>query len=543
MTLKLRFALLLSLLLGGFVVAVVVLRGLEQAEQAAMVRGDREARIQLLNHWVEATTRTLPQFAADMVQRDELKALLQPAQPDGAQEKLSASLTGAGAAWLWVLREDGTPRLHVAASGNEPAAAPPLAASDFLALVAETPSPRFFAELSAGLVELCVRGIAASETGGAREWLIVARPWSEAQLRLLAALTESRVTLAGRDALARPPGDGALLELVRPLTDWRGQILRVLRLEYTVPEIGQAVAASARQSHVFIGYGLLLMLALGLALYQWVLRPVRQLSDSLVAQNPALVGDLSRDPSEFGRLAGLVVSSFAQRTALEHEVAERRRAQEALERSEASLRENLAERARLGRDLHDGVIQSLYAAGMGLAGIRAQLTPAQADAASRLEQTRAALNETIHDVRNFIIGLEPQALQLQTFSQAIAALLDIMRGMRPFEATIDVDEAVANALTLAQRVHALQIAREAVSNALRHGEAGRIGIALRRHGASVEFEITDDGQGFDEDASPRGKGLANFAERARELGGELSVASHPGKGTRVKLSFAPLHYD
>jgi signal transduction histidine kinase len=169
-----------------------------------------------------------------------------------------------------------------------------------------------------------------------------------------------------------------------------------------------------------------------------------------------------------------------------------------------------------------------------------QLQPEQIDAATRLEQTRAALNETIHDVRNFIIGLEPEALRLQTFSQAITALLEVMRSMRAFRSTVDVNEALAARLTLAQRVQALQIAREAVSNALRHGAPSHIHIALRERGEFAEFEIADDGRGFDPATAPEGKGLTNFAERARELGGELTLDSKPGEGTRVRLTFSLL---
>ncbi len=197
------------------------------------------------------------------------------------------------------------------------------------------------------------------------------------------------------------------------------------------------------------------------------------------------------------------------------------------------------ERLRLGRDLHDGVIQSLYAAGMGLTGVRSQLRDDQVEAAARLEQTRAVLNATIHDLRNYINGLEPDSLKLQTFSHAVTAMLEVVKGLRPLETTIAIDEALAIRLTLAQRVHALQIAREAVSNALRHGDAHSVTIALRAAGENIEFEIVDDGRGFDSKTPfEGGHGLRNFAERARELGGELTLSSASGRGTRVHLEFA-----
>jgi signal transduction histidine kinase len=299
------------------------------------------------------------------------------------------------------------------------------------------------------------------------------------------------------------------------------------------------VQADWRQARVFFAFGLLLIVAMWLALQAWILRPLSRIGDSLASDQPQLVADLSREKSELGRVAQLVRSSFEQRDALQREVRERAIAQAARERSEAALRANLEERSKLGRDLHDGVIQSLYAAGMGLTGIRALLRPEQTEAAARLEQSRAALNETIHDVRNFLIGLEPEALKLQTFSQAVAALLDMMNGIRPFHSRVEIDEALATGLSLAQRVHALQITREAVSNALRHGEASRISVALRSREGQAEFEVTDDGRGFDPNAgaSP-GKGLGNFAQRARELGADLNVDSEPGRGTRVRLVFS-----
>lgn len=540
MSLKLRFASLLGLFLAGLILTLLGLRRLEQAEAAAMLETDRQARAQLLNHWIDAASRALPQFASDAAESEEFAALLAQPNHSAARAKLAASLQANGVAWFWLLQEDGRVAFHAHAAGLEPATHPPLAAPDFATLVNQTPSPRFFAEHAGSLLEICIRPRPSAAGNGAREWIMVAKIWDDRHLQSLSALSDAKVTLAHRHEIARPASSGGRVELVRPLVDWQGHTLRVLRLDYDVSEIERAIHASSRQSRVFIAFGLLLIGALGTALYGWVLRPLRQIERSLASRDAALVGDLTQQNSELGRVAELVTTSFHQRAALEHEVVERRRTQEALERSEAALRENLAERARLGRDLHDGVIQSLYAAGMGLAGIRMQLQPDQTEAATRLEQTRAALNETIHDVRNFIIGLEPEALKLQTFSQAITALLDVMRGMRAFQSALEVDENLARRLTLAQRVQALQIAREAVSNALRHGHADHIRITLRRHDDFAEFEVADDGRGFDAALAPQGKGLANFAERARELGGELTVDSRPGEGTRVKLSFSLL---
>lgn len=540
MSIQLRFALLLSLFFGGMVLTLLLLRRMEHAEAGALVRTDRDTRAQLLEHWVDAASRALPQFASDLAQSEDLANLLAHAELEASRAKFAASLHASGVASLWLLRDDGQPIFSVSAAGVTAPSATPLSPADFTALVSQTPHPRFFAEQDGTLLEICIRRLQPLATAAQRPWLMLAKRWDDAHLRSLAALTEGNASLVARHAVGRAPASDRHVQITRPLADWQGRTLRVLRVDYEIPALESAVQSTARQSNVFIVFALLLTTAFGLALYRWVLRPLRQIEHSLASRDAALVTGLSKQPNELGRVAELVATSFDQQAALEREVAERRRTQVSLERSEASLRENLEERARLGRDLHDGVIQSLYAAGMGLAGVRMQLRPEQTEAATRLEQTRAALNETIHDVRNFIIGLEPEALRLQTFSQAVAGLLEVMRGMRAFQSSVEIDESLARRLTLAQRVHALQIAREAVSNALRHGQASHIQVALRQRGEFAEFEVIDNGRGFDASATSQGKGLANFADRARELGGELLVDSRPGEGVRVKLAFSLL---
>ena len=541
MTIKLRFALLLSLLLGGFLLAVLVLRGLERAEMRERLDADRQARAQFLNHWIDLTSRSLPQFVSDLAQSDDVAAMFAASDAEVTRKKNETSLAAAGVSSLWLVGADGAVAWHATAPGGDVAAPLPLAAADFVALVAETPSPRFFSESAGELIEVSVRRIQVAARPRGAEWIVAARRWDDAQLHALAGLTEARVSLRPAHENAQVPVGDAPIVLVRPLNDWRGHPLRVLRVEAQSTEIDQAIRADWRQVLIFVAFGLLVIGAMALALQQWVLHPLRHIGHSLATENPQTVTALATERSELGRVAQLVVEAFAQRESLQREIEQRARAQEARERSEAALRRNLEERARLGRDLHDGVIQSLYAAGMGLAGIRTLLKSEQTDAAVRLEQTRAALNETIHDVRNFIIGLEPEALKLQTFAQAVAAMLEVIRSMRAFRSTIDIDEAIASRLSLAQRVHALQITREAVSNALRHGHADSVHVALRPHGEFVEFEVSDDGSGFDAaGVVSQGKGLANFAARARELGGELEVISEPGRGTRVRLVFSPV---
>jgi signal transduction histidine kinase len=536
MSIKLRLALLLGLLLTGLVAATAALAFLERAEKTAQVARDRQARVVWLNHTLDFASRALPQYAADLAQSPEFGPLLrQPDSPE-IQAKLATSLNRAGMHALWIVEADGRVRRHARVAGASAPTELPLPPAEFASLALETPSPRFFVEHEGRLHEIGIRRLANPVDG---DWVVVARVWDEPHLRGLAAATESDVSLRGIAEATEGTHAGSRIVLSRTLADWRGHPLRQLRLENRAMEIEQAVEPDWRLARFFFAFGLLLIAAAWLAIQAWVTRPLARIGDSLATDNPQLVAELSTEKSELGRLAELVRSSFEQRSALQREIRDRISAQAARDQSEAALRANLEERTKLGRDLHDGVIQSLYAAGMGLAGIRPLLRPEQTEAAARLVQSQAALNEAIHDVRNFLTGLEPEALKLQTFSQAVAALLELMNGIRPFHSRVEIDETLASRLTLAQRVHALQIAREAISNALRHGEASRISVALRSRAGPAEFEVTDDGRGFDPNsaASP-GQGLLNFAQRARELGADLSVESQPGQGARVRLVFS-----
>jgi signal transduction histidine kinase len=537
MSIKLRLALLLGFLLLGFLGAMLWLGHLEEGEKDRLLANDRETRARLLGHWLDSVGRVLPQFTVETAQSEEFARLLANPADATFQQKVREALDTFGARSLWILRADGTARVHVGATPDVPADFP-LQPGEVVPLVAETPSPRFFAETAGGLIEVSIRRLT-----GASEWVAVARLWDDGQLKTLSALTDAEVSLRGPSELVHPAVSDARVVLHRPLADWQGRAVRVLRLEHNAGEIESSIQTDWREAQVFFVFGFMVLVAVGLALNAWVLRPLGKITQSLATDNPQPAHEAALEPHELGRVAQLVLTSFAQRESLRREIEERAKAQSALERSEGELRQNLEERARLGRDLHDGVIQSLYAAGMGLAGIRALLRHDQSEAAARLEQTRGALNETIHDVRNFIIGLEPEALRLQTFSQAVAALCEMMKTAGAFRTTLEIDEGLAGRLTLAQRVHALQIAREAISNAVRHGEASHVQVRLRMAGEFAEFEVRDNGRGFDASSTaPRGKGLQNFADRARELGGELVVDSKPGHGATVKLTFSLHHH-
>ncbi|MBI2929685.1 MAG: PAS domain S-box protein [Verrucomicrobia bacterium] len=218
------------------------------------------------------------------------------------------------------------------------------------------------------------------------------------------------------------------------------------------------------------------------------------------------------------------------------DITQRRQAEEALRQSEQRLRQSLLERERLGRDLHDSIIQSIYAIGLGLEDLRGTLktTPDQAEA--RLAQALTGLNGVIRDVRNFIVGLQPEALQGQDLEGVMKSLL-LTIGYDPHSHFVfQIDARAAHDLHPDQINSLLHIAREAMSNCLRHSHAKTTCVELCPGANGVHFEVRDDGSGFDANCLGKpGCGLRNIAARAQELQARLEVRSRPGEGACISL--------
>jgi signal transduction histidine kinase len=197
----------------------------------------------------------------------------------------------------------------------------------------------------------------------------------------------------------------------------------------------------------------------------------------------------------------------------------------------------LQERERFGMDLHDGVIQSIYAIGLMLDASRHQLHHSTADAAQGIESALRSLDQVIKDIRAYIHDLRAQQVQGRNLQQGLE---DLARQLQTYSVlTVDVtaDPAALQRLTPAQTSDMLQIAREALSNIRKHAHATEVTICVSATPRDVVLTIEDNGSGLDNgSAKTGGYGLNNMAARARHLNGELTVASLPTRGTRVSVA-------
>ena len=194
----------------------------------------------------------------------------------------------------------------------------------------------------------------------------------------------------------------------------------------------------------------------------------------------------------------------------------------------------IEDRERIARDLHDDVIQALFAVGMGLQATGALSEDPEVE--QRLEQATQELDRVIRDLRNYIFGLRPGILADRQLDQALHELARDFQRKTGVVTVVDVDEAVA--AELASRAGDLvQLTRETLSNVGQHSGAETCSVRLRRNGGrEAVLEIGDDGRGFDVGAPGEGHGLPNIRDRARSLGGRAEIWSAPAEGTTVTVT-------
>ncbi|HEX2619843.1 MAG TPA: GAF domain-containing sensor histidine kinase, partial [Phototrophicaceae bacterium] len=194
----------------------------------------------------------------------------------------------------------------------------------------------------------------------------------------------------------------------------------------------------------------------------------------------------------------------------------------------------LEERERISMELHDGVIQSLYAVGMHLELLR---TTNQQPVDTGLRSAIQDLNMTIDDIRTYIMDLKRKNSAQRSVRDSLYDV--ILRLHIPSNIQLEIDAPDSSPLFNQKDFESIcQIVNEAVSNAIRHAEATRIIISALQNERTLLISIKDNGQGFDLEklSQHSGLGLRNMQQRARMHGGQLSLESNSGQGTRLLVS-------
>ncbi len=204
--------------------------------------------------------------------------------------------------------------------------------------------------------------------------------------------------------------------------------------------------------------------------------------------------------------------------------AERKRA------GSAALRAQEEERARVARDLHDEVNQSLTGLLLRLEAVREAAPP---ELEPELAETKALANRAMRELLSLARQLRPTALDDLGLVAAIAGQVELV-SRSGIEAAL-VEEGDFSDLDDDVQLVLYRVVQEALSNATRHSRAKRVEVGLRRAGEGVELEVSDDGRGFAFEAAESGLGIAGMRERALLVGAGLTIESRPGQGTTVRL--------
>jgi len=195
----------------------------------------------------------------------------------------------------------------------------------------------------------------------------------------------------------------------------------------------------------------------------------------------------------------------------------------------------LEERERIGMDLHDGIIQSIYAVGLTLEHARLLMDEEPAQAHKSIHQAIDDLNHTIRDIRAYILDLRPRQLHDESLMEGLKRLVNEFRANTLVEVSLQGPADGLTRLPDAPAIALFHICQEALANVAKHAHARRVEVSVWTTPDRVLMEVSDDGRGFNMEKVRLsiGHGLLNMQTRVRNVGGDVEITSEEGAGTSV----------
>ena len=368
----------------------------------------------------------------------------------------------------------------------------------------------------AAAVGLWAVGSVAMSTTVAGGFVADARPWLPSP-EIRPAIADLGAILAVGDVLAR-----GLLALPAGLVVAIGLRRTV---EHLGPMADRGIArAMSAASVAFVAYAILA----GLVPMEAPFAPASVLNDSVVLETLGIPIEVFRSIAGLAMAVAVIGSLELFERETDRTLAEARR-------RELLLRE----RERIARDLHDGIIQSIYAAGLHL---EQAATEVDGPSRARIGTVMGELNRITSDIRGTIFDLGTGHGISSDAEAIVLSVADELQAHTLVELDVETDGGRRRRLGREQAEQLHLLVTEAFSNILRHARARRVSVRLAAADDRFTIEITDDGAGFDPAAAPlrsgreRAQGIENMHERARALGAELRIESAAGQGTRLSLT-------
>jgi two-component system sensor histidine kinase UhpB len=320
------------------------------------------------------------------------------------------------------------------------------------------------------------------------------------------------------------------MRITRSQTSLLGQVVAVNVLLVVATLFAASAAAnlnlelkSQRSEFALLALTIILILLVNIMMVRRRFSPLEELTDRIEAVDPA-------QPSDFEVLEGggtnevdRLARSFQM--LLARVEAERRRS------GRLVLRAQEEERRRLARDLHDEVNQALTAI---LLRLEAASQAAPPELSDELGELKRLVNQAMEELLQLARQLRPTALDDHGLLPALATHVRRFASQTGIRADLHTHGEAAD-LAPDQEIALYRVAQEALANVARHADASFVEVELDASGSTVELRVRDDGCGFDSAGRSTGLGLGGMAERARLVGGELTIDSNPGTGTELVL--------
>lgn len=323
-----------------------------------------------------------------------------------------------------------------------------------------------------------------------------------------------------------------------PSLDGRMGMLMEVRWESTLQ--GLFISFYKSQINTIIFFCLIIQTVVFLSLYRWVVGPVSKITTAFQNRNSAPLEPLKKDGSELGLLARIVSDFFQQKDELEQEVSDRLQTEASLRESESLLKKLLLQRETLAHNLHDGIVQSLYATGLKLQMLRQKYRKDTPDIATEIQATCDQLNTIMRDVRGYLNDLEPTALEGNDLESALSQLCKSLPLPDGCTMSVTLPPDFSADLSRAQTVELFHCLHELCTNAIKHSSPSQITVEAIVEDSLATISVTNDGGVFNPPASHSsgsGKGLKSVASRMNNINGKLILPITNSQPTVFKIQF------
>ena len=273
-------------------------------------------------------------------------------------------------------------------------------------------------------------------------------------------------------------------------------------------------------------------------IYIWFIKPLRAITQSLKTEDIELLAEISPKDSDFDKLTQSVIELFERKNQLQEEIKKRQKIETALKDREIQLSDLMSQEEQLHRNLHDDLVQALFAHGLRLEQCRNELEEGSiASVTDKLKLSRMEVNELIAKVRYLLEKNTSGVIQGSSLSKELHYLSEKGCQVSSTHFTTNLPTQLDTTLSPAQQKHVKCIVSEAISNCINHAEAEHCDITLQLNEADIVLQINDDGRGYSQENHSPGHGLKNIQERVEELYGTVEIKTEPGSGFHLLASF------